>query len=64
MHALTAHLPRLACAGLIGLMPALVPHTSVAQEAYPNRAIRLIVPFQAGSATDAAARPRFPSGGR
>jgi tripartite-type tricarboxylate transporter receptor subunit TctC len=29
---------------------------SIAQEAWPNRAIRLVVPFQAGSATDAAAR--------
>lgn len=29
---------------------------AVAQETWPNRPIRLIVPFQAGSATDAAAR--------
>ncbi|GGW99630.1 MFS transporter [Pigmentiphaga litoralis] len=56
MHAFTAHLPRFVCAGLIGLLPTLAPQASIAQDAYPNHAIRLIVPFQAGSATDAAAR--------
>ena len=47
---LTAH----SCAALCLLASAAAP--AVAQTAYPERVLRLIVPFAAGSATDSSAR--------
>jgi tripartite-type tricarboxylate transporter receptor subunit TctC len=41
---------------VFALTAATFSTQAIAEDAWPNRAIRLIVPFQAGSATDAAAR--------
>lgn len=41
---------------VIALSAAAFSAQAIAQEAWPSRPVRLIVPFQAGSATDAAAR--------
>lgn len=52
MHAACLRIAPLASTALI----ALLSFPASAQESYPTHQIRLIVPFQAGSATDAAAR--------
>ncbi len=45
-----------ACAALLCAVSAALPSLAVAQEAYPSRAITLVVPFPAGSGTDLSAR--------
>src|SRR5262245_39329545 len=45
---------RRATVGLLGLLAA--PHLARAQTDYPNRLIKLIVPFAAGGSTDLVAR--------
>ncbi len=45
-----------ACAALLCALSAALPSQAVAQEAYPSRAITLVVPFPAGSGTDLSAR--------
>ena len=45
---------------LAALLPTLTPATVQAQTAYPNRPIRVIVPFTAGGPTDVAARTVAP----
>lgn len=49
----TASLAAIACSAWIG---ALVPLAAQAQGSYPNKPIRVIVPFAAGSTTDIIAR--------
>ena len=43
------------CAGIVAAMSGLMAPSAVAQQ-YPERPIRKIVPFAAGSATDTSAR--------
>ena len=43
-------------AALLGLAATATPHWAQAQVAYPSQAIRLLVPFTAGSGTDVIAR--------
>jgi tripartite-type tricarboxylate transporter receptor subunit TctC len=44
------------CAVALSSLLALEPQATVAQEVYPSRLIRLVVPFPAGGATDVVAR--------
>lgn len=43
----------------LGLLPFAVPAASLAQEAWPNRSIRMIIPFAAGGPTDVVGRIIF-----
>jgi len=49
-------MPRLFVRTLVTLTTALAGMAAMAQQPYPNRAITLVVPFAAGSGTDAVAR--------
>lgn len=45
-----------AFAALLGALSTALPSLAVAQDAFPNRSITLVVPFPAGSGTDLSAR--------
>jgi hypothetical protein len=47
---------RLRVLALVGLCASAVVHTAFGQEGYPNRTIKLIVPFAAGGNGDAVGR--------
>ena len=47
---------RIACASLFATLFALPAHSAVAAEKYPQKPIRLVVPFAPGGGTDLLAR--------
>ena len=49
-------LSRTVRAGLCAALAVLMPMERAAAQAYPAQAVKLVVPFPAGSATDAIAR--------
>ena len=56
-HPPTPYMTILRLNSIVGLLFALVPLVAHAQaDTYPNKPIRIIVPFPAGGATDIAAR--------
>jgi tripartite-type tricarboxylate transporter receptor subunit TctC len=50
------HLSVLRVIGLVGLLTSAVLQPAFGQDAYPNRTIKLIVPFAAGGNGDAVGR--------